>query len=92
MFNYAFIAVIRKQIYMCRFIKQPMRTITNKLYVYALKLLIIRVIIFYKFCVINEQKTMLRLHQFLCFFSFFLAFSFLFISSCLNQYSESILA
>lgn len=93
MFNYAFIAVIRKQIYMCRFIKQPMRTITNKLYVYALKLLIIRVIIFYKFCVINEQKTMLRLHQFLCFvFSFFLAFSFLFFSSCLNQYSESILA
>lgn len=70
-----------------------MRTITNKLYVYALKLLIIRVIIFYKFCVINEQKTMLRLHQFLCFvFSFFLAFSFLFFSSCLNQYSESILA
>lgn len=84
LFNYAFIAVIRKQIYMCRFIKQPMRTITNKLYVYALKLLIIRVIIFYKFCVINEQKTMLRLHQFLCFvFSFFL---FLFSYSSLHAW------
>lgn len=36
-----------------------MRTITNKLCVYALKLLIIIFIIFYQFCLVNEQKTML---------------------------------
>lgn len=62
-----------------------MRTITNKLCVYALKLLIISFIIFYKFCVIKEQKTMLRLHQFLCFvLRFFLVFSFHFFPTCLN--------
>lgn len=73
-----------------------MRTITNKLCVYALKLLIIKFTVFLSilFSKLTKNNAVITSVTLFCFvfFSFFFSFCFVFFSTRLNQYSESILA